>query len=95
LTEINLCDVCACQEILRRNGRGQAEVVAGVLDLAVRTLAQPVEEEAEAGSSSSGHGLGGSYETDDEALAERRKLVRQRDERIAAVLVSATVAPLN
>eukprot|EP01047_Picozoa_sp_COSAG01_P012679 COSAG01_NODE_578_length_15259_cov_10.160950_3_plen_95_part_00 len=94
MTEIYLCDVCSRQEILRRNGRGQAEVVAGVLDLAVRTLAQPVEEEAEAGSSS-GHGLGGSYETDDEALAERRKLVRQRDERIAAVLVSATVAPLN
>jgi hypothetical protein len=24
LTEIHLCDVCSCQEILRRNGRGQA-----------------------------------------------------------------------
>jgi hypothetical protein len=24
LTEIYLCNVCSCQEILRRNGRGQA-----------------------------------------------------------------------
>jgi hypothetical protein len=40
LTEIYLCDVCSCHEILRRNGRGQVEedgvsqtgqIVAGVL----------------------------------------------------------------
>jgi hypothetical protein len=26
LAEIYLCNVCSCQEILRRNGRGQADV---------------------------------------------------------------------
>ena len=25
MTEIYLCDVCSCQEILRRNGRGQVD----------------------------------------------------------------------
>eukprot|EP01047_Picozoa_sp_COSAG01_P050215 COSAG01_NODE_5052_length_4523_cov_2.790009_3_plen_103_part_00 len=27
LTEIYLCNVCSCQEILRRNGRGQGDCV--------------------------------------------------------------------
>jgi hypothetical protein len=29
LTEIDLCDVCSCQEILRRNGRGQPMAARG------------------------------------------------------------------
>jgi hypothetical protein len=32
LTEIHLCNVCSCQEILRRNGRGQGISVLGVID---------------------------------------------------------------
>jgi hypothetical protein len=29
LTEIYLCNVCSCQEILRRNGRGQSGAGSG------------------------------------------------------------------
>jgi hypothetical protein len=39
LTEIDLCDVCSCQEILRRNGRGQEARGRAWHDTAQRMLA--------------------------------------------------------
>jgi hypothetical protein len=44
LTEIYLCNVCPCQEILRRDGRGQAHsLLGGALALFHRgTLVQPL-----------------------------------------------------
>jgi hypothetical protein len=36
MTEIYLCNVCSCQETLRRNGRGQPGAVAGGQPLGLR-----------------------------------------------------------
>jgi hypothetical protein len=59
LTEIYLCGVCSCREILRRNGRGQAarkraaedvmqKVKAQAASKAAETIQQSMAEEAQA-----------------------------------------------